>query len=334
MSEQKPYDATPAKRDKALREGNAARSQEIGVVVGFAAAFASVVAIAPTVANSAREAILGSSTRVPDFRSAYAVVGYACVPLVAAAVAGIGVAFAQGGGLRVRAVTFAPKHLAPHEGLKRMFGREAVAGAVRAFCAFVAASVVGGIAIRDALAVTTRGADASALVALAAQSAIRIAAGVLVVGALFAVSDYALARKRWLDGLKMTHDELKRDMREQDGDPHTKGKRKQFHRALVRGSLARVAEAAFVVVNPTHIAIALAYDPPRIGVPEILVRAADEGAATVRKLAREHRIPIVENVALARALYADGESGRAIPQAHYLATAQIVAELARTGVLG
>jgi flagellar biosynthesis protein FlhB len=333
VSAEKPYDATPAKREKAKREGNAARSSEIGVVAAFAAALAGVWGVAPFVASAAREAFVGAARRTSDLHAALVVVALACVPLVLAALVGSAASLAQSGGVHLRAVTFAPKHLAPQSGLKRMLGGEALVGAVRGTCAFVAALAVAGLALRDVLAPAMRGGSLDALAALVGAAAERIAAGVLLVGLAFAAVDYALARKRWLHGLKMSHDELKRDVREHDGDPHAKSRRKTFHRALVRGSLQRVREAAFVVVNPTHVAVALAYDPPRIGVPLVLVRAADEGAAQVRALAREHGVPLVENVGLARALYAEGEVDRPIPQAHYFATAHVVAELARAGVL-
>jgi flagellar biosynthetic protein FlhB len=333
MSESKPYDATPAKRAKARREGNVARSHEIGVVVGFAAAALVTVVVAPVVVERARAALVAATRGAADASAAIVVLALACAPLLGAALAGVAVAIVQGGGLHPRPVAFAPKHLAPLPILKRMLGAEAVVGALRASLAFAAALVVGGFAAREAFATAMRGISVDALAALVVGAAERTCAGVLAVGAAFAAADYALAHRRRLRELKMSHDEIKRDAREQDGDPHAKAKRKQFHRALVRGSLQRVAEAAFVVVNPTHVAIALAYDPPRIGVPEILVRAADDGAARVRALAREYGVPIVENVALARALFAEGEVGRPIPQSHYVATAHVVAELARAGVL-
>jgi flagellar biosynthesis protein FlhB len=333
MSESKPYDATPAKREKARREGNVARSQEACVVAAFAAAGLATLVVAPILAGEARAALVAAARGMADAHATSLALVVACAPMLAAACAGAAVAIAQGGGLHVRPVAFAPKHLAPLPNLKRMLGGEAVVGALRASLAFAAALLVGGFAIRDAFATALRGASVEALTALVADAAERTCAGVLAVGAAFAAAEYALAHRRRLRELKMSHDEMKRDMREQDGDPHAKAKRKHFHRALVRGSLQRVAEAAFVVVNPTHVAIALAYDPPRIGVPEILVRAADDGAARVRALAREHGVPIVEDIALARALFAEGEVGRPIPPSQYLAAAHVVAELARAGVL-
>jgi flagellar biosynthesis protein FlhB len=171
---------------------------------------------------------------------------------------------------------------------------------------------------------------AAALVGSAALRACVIALGV---GLLFAIADYALARRRWLRGLRMSADELKRDAKENDGDPQLRARRTGAHREIVRGAIARTREASFVVVNPTHVAVALRYEPPQVPVPEILVRALDAAALQVRAIAREHGIPIVEDVALARLLHARGRSGRPIPADAYVAVAQVIAELARAELL-
>ncbi|HYL26367.1 MAG TPA: EscU/YscU/HrcU family type III secretion system export apparatus switch protein, partial [Candidatus Nitrosotalea sp.] len=88
-------------------------------------------------------------------------------------------------------------------------------------------------------------------------------------------------------------------------------------------------DAAFVIVNPSHIAVGLEYAPPRVAVPRVLVRAADEAAMRVRAIAASRRIPLVENALLARALYRDCRTGEAIPQRHYVAVAEVVAALLR-----
>ena len=97
--------------------------------------------------------------------------------------------------------------------------------------------------------------------------------------------------------------------------------------------LRRVADAAFVVTNPTHLAIALAYAPPEEPVPRVLVCAADDLAARVRELARASDVPLVENVALARALFAQARAGETIPHGLYVAVAEVVAALSRAGAL-
>ncbi len=128
----------------------------------------------------------------------------------------------------------------------------------------------------------------------------------------------------------MSFEELRRDSKENDGDPLARSRRRALHRQIARGSLQRVKDAAFVVTNPTHIAIALEYRPPQVPVPRVLVRATDDAAARVRDLASAYGIPLVENVALARQLYASAKAGDFIPHETYVAVAEIVAALSKT----
>jgi flagellar biosynthetic protein FlhB len=131
----------------------------------------------------------------------------------------------------------------------------------------------------------------------------------------------------------MSVDDRKRESKEEEGDAAARGRRRALHRALLRGGIRRIKDAAFVVVNPSHVAVALEYEPPRVAVPRVLVRAADAAAIKVRAIAVSRRIPIVENVWLARALYRDCRPGEPIPQEHYVAVAEVVATLLRTSGL-
>ena len=332
----KQYDATPTKRERAQREGNSARSQEISGVAAFAASgltlFALLGLLGPAIASGFALHLHAPQQTLPLPWLA-AILSLALAPPLAAASAGGIVGIAQSGGLRVVPIKVALTKLNPAAGLKRMLGIEAAVTALRAIVAFSVAGLAVAPIVRETFARADSLLAVPAFGALAQASAERALAAVAFVGLVFAGADYALARKKWLKELKMTHDELKRDTKENDGDPQTRMRRKALHRQVVRGSVTRVREAAFVVTNPTHIAIALKYDPPRVSVPEIVVRAADDAAAQVRAMAREIGIPVIENVPLARALYASGEAGRPIANEHFLAVAQIIAELARTGVL-
>ena len=223
--------------------------------------------------------------------------------------------------------------LAPMPGLKRMFGAEAAVAAARASMAFAAALVAVTPAGARSVAAAMTGASPVAAAGIAFAGMLQTCFIALAAGALFAFADYALVRRRWLHSLKMTFDEFKRDAKEQDGDPHAKSRRKQLHRTLVRGGIARTREASFVVVNPTHIAIGLRYAPPAVAVPEIVVRASDALALDVRALAERSHIPIVEDIMLARLLWQMGEAGRPIPAESFVAVATIIAALIRSGVL-
>lgn len=332
---EKPYDATPTRRERARREGNVARSSEAGAIAAFAGAALATAAIVPifgaAVAHLMRVVARDPEVRVPP--ECFAVLGVAALPAVAAAACATLVHALQGGGLRVAGIKCDLSRLNPKAGLARMFGGEAVVSGLRATLTLVIVSLalVPLFLTLVGRAALTRGPFGAAAAAWSAAEHAAMAA--LLVGAVFAGADYALARRRWLRGLKMTLEELKRDRKENDGDPQTRSRRTTMHRALVRGALARVREASFVVVNPTHVAIAIRYAPPAVPLPEILVRAAGAGALRVRALACDLRIPLVENVALARSLYATGTAGRPIPRDTYVAVAQIIAELNHAGLL-
>jgi flagellar biosynthesis protein FlhB len=332
----KRYDATPSRRQRARRDGNVARSGELTSLAAFGAATLAAGAAVPAAAGAALTSLRDVAAHpigggVSPGLASIALAGL--VPAAAAACAASGVALAQGGGLHVTGVRIDLKRLNVVAGLKRMLGGEAFVGVARAALAFgaallamlpLAADVVGaGAAVRAP-------GDAAALVA---SVALRACCAALAVGAVFALADYALARRRWLRGLKMSFDELKRDAKENDGDPQVRARRKSAYRAVVRGAIGRTREASFLVVNPAHVAVAIRYAPPQVPVPQILVRALDDAALRVKAIARRHGIPVVEDVALARLLFAHGESGRAIPPETYLAVAQIIAALAREGVL-
>lgn len=332
---EKRFDATPSRRERAKREGNAARSHEIASIAGFGAALLGLTASLPLVTAAAANAVRASTRagRAIDPLPLLVLAALALVPAACAATGGVLITFAQTGGPRVAPLKLAFNKLAPLPGIKRMFGTEAVVAAARAGVAFGAViAIVAPLGVRTVAAVTaTTSVPAAAGVALDGMlQACFVAGGV---GAFIALADYAVVRRRWLQSLKMTFEEFKRDVKEQDGDPHAKSRRKQLHRTLVRGGIARTREASFVVVNPTHIAIALRYAPPAVPVPEILVRAADGVALDVRAIAERARIPVVENVALARLLWRCGEAGRPIPAESFVAVATAIAALIRAGVL-
>jgi len=150
-----------------------------------------------------------------------------------------------------------------------------------------------------------------------------------VLGVLGAV-DYFLARRRIGEQMKMTLDEIKREHREQDGDPMVRGRRKQRMRELAKRRMAAaVAKADVVVVNPTHYAVALRYDEKADAAPVVVARGTDEQAEKIREIARRHNVPVMSRPPLARALYKHVKEGRAVPANLYRAVAEVLAYVYR-----
>ena len=153
---------------------------------------------------------------------------------------------------------------------------------------------------------------------------------VLTTMALWAGVDIALQHMRFRKRMKMTKEEAKREYKEEDGDPVMKGRRRRKHRELSKGRAAlEVPRADALVVNPTHVAIAIRYRPGESSAPRVTAKGKGQLAEYMRDLARENGIPIVENIALARLLYRRVKVGRSVPADTYKAIAAILAYVYR-----
>ena len=334
MGEDKPFDASPARLARAKRDGDLPRSGDVNVIASIACASTALFGSLGTLGSAARAALTNAASAQPNAPWPYLTIAACALAIcVAALVGALAGTFAQS---RTLVIKFpAPKFekLNPIEGLKKMLSREAFVGGAKALVVSSVVTLASIGPLRETFAASSGASTPGELAALVVHALPRIVVGALAAAALFAVVDVLLERAKWKKRLKMSFDELKRDHKSSEGDPLVRGRRRQAHRALIRGSIGRVREAAFVVTNPTHIAIALEYHPPDCAVPRVLVRAIDDGAHEVRRLACELRVPIVENVPLARALLETTEVGDFIPAGAYGAVAAIVASLVRQKAL-
>jgi flagellar biosynthetic protein FlhB len=147
-------------------------------------------------------------------------------------------------------------------------------------------------------------------------------AGVLFL--LIGAADFLLQKKLYMKSLMMSKEEVKQEYKQDEGDPHVKQMRKHLHEeALMGGAALKVPKADVVVVNPTHLAIALKYDEETMGAPEVVAKGREELAAKIREIAEQHRVPVLRNVPLAHSLYAV-ELGREIPEDLYEAVAEVL----------
>jgi flagellar biosynthetic protein FlhB len=163
------------------------------------------------------------------------------------------------------------------------------------------------------------------LVHTAVTAALRLLRTAAAAGLLLAFVDAAVVRRRNNKQLKMTKQEVKDEFRNSEGDPQVRMARRSRQMAMRRNRMiADVANADVVLVNPTHVAVALRYDPGR-GAPRVLAKGADHSAARIRAAAERHRVPMVADVTLARTLYAACEVGQEIPPDLYRAVAIVLA---------
>jgi flagellar biosynthetic protein FlhB len=147
----------------------------------------------------------------------------------------------------------------------------------------------------------------------------------VLAGLALAALDVVVVRRRTNKQLRMTKREVKEEHKQTDGDPHLKGAIRSRQMAMSRNRMmSEVAKADVVLVNPTHVAVALRYDPSR-GAPRVVAKGAGAVAAKIRERASEHRVPMVEDVPLARALHSQCELGHEVPPDLYEAVARVLA---------
>jgi flagellar biosynthetic protein FlhB len=185
--------------------------------------------------------------------------------------------------------------------------------------------VIGYLAIRSIMPLLGGLVPMSAVLDVVRQHALRLLRTVGAAGLVLAVADYAITRRRNLNDMKMTKDEVKDESRNAEGDPLVKSAIRSRQIAISRSRMiASVAEADVLLINPTHVAVALKYDPLQ-GAPRVIARGAGAIAARIRATAEEARVPMVRDIPLARALYRSCEVGQEIPRELFAAVAQVLA---------
>ncbi len=157
-------------------------------------------------------------------------------------------------------------------------------------------------------------------------SVIRLAffmAGALIV---LGIMDYMFQRWKHTKDLRMTKQEIRDELKNFEGDPHTRMRRREIHRKLAQArELGQVPNADVIITNPTHIAVAIKFDPKTMSAPMVLAKGQGEIARRIREIAASHRIPIIERKPLARALYQQVKVGQEIPLEMYEVFVEIMA---------
>ncbi len=145
-----------------------------------------------------------------------------------------------------------------------------------------------------------------------------------LVGIVGGILDWRVQKRRFLQNQRMTDEEVKRERKDQDGDPAIKAERRRRHRSIMAGTgMASLHSAKVVVINPTHIAVALRYEPSEDDAPMVLATGRDQRAIVIRNKAMSLGIPVVQQVRLARALVSLDE-GELVPEEQYEAVAEII----------
>jgi flagellar biosynthetic protein FlhB len=333
--------ATPRRRQEARDKGEVPKSTEVTTAFLLLTAGGLLWGLGPVLANRFA-ALLGEGTMrmaVPA-RSAAAAADLVrdttmqalltVAPLLGGlTVAALALAAAQARGvLSTKPLQPDWARLSPQKNLRKMIGIRAIAEPTK--------SIIKLFIIGLALYVTLRGAW-SEIMALGLQPPIVLAHWLgrfairllLTAGAtylLLAGADYAFQLWQHEKNLRMTKDEVRREQKETDGDPHVKARLRTLGRALVRRQMFKdVPKADVVVTNPTHIAVALKYDPFVSLAPIVLAAGERKIAERIKRIAFEAGVPVIEDKPLARALFKAGKVGLPIPTELYVAVAEVLA---------
>jgi flagellar biosynthetic protein FlhB len=166
--------------------------------------------------------------------------------------------------------------------------------------------------------------DPAALLGVASSLTMQLLGAVVALLAVVAILDYLFQYRQWFERHKMSVQEMKEEFKQSEGDPHIKGRIRQIRMArMKKRMMAAVPKASVIITNPTHYSVALQYDRG-MAAPICVAKGVDQIAFKIREVAKAHDIPIVENISLARALYATVEIDEEIPVEHYHAVAEII----------
>jgi flagellar biosynthetic protein FlhB len=334
--------ATPKRRRDARRKGQVARSVELPQALSLLAIVFVLPMVLPRLAHTLTTDWQLATARAASAgpNEAPALLGLflgdallALLPLVVAVMAaGVTAGVAMSGG-RPNVALLKPRFdkISPKAGIKRLVSKQTLWEMAKTA---IKIALVGGVAVGAwqaglASVMAASGSFEGSIHAVAgAISAMvrRVAVLALLVG----VMDAVVAHRRHRQSLRMTKQEVKDEAKQSEGNPHMKGAIRGRQAKMSRSRMmAAVAGADVILTNPTHLAIALAYEAGSAA-PTVVAKGADRMAERIRTEATRHGVPLMENKPLARALYRAVEVGDAIPVAFYRAVAEILALVYRT----
>jgi len=326
-SSEKTHPPSQRKLKRAREKGDIPVSRELVSAAVFFSGVLVLGAITPRIALDLRDLLNHCfSDRVNYHFAAERLLVLLSISLLPLVLAALAVSLAQSGFI------FRPKfdfsRINPAKGLKNIFSRQRIFDLVLSFLKFIVVFVLAASAAAGLVKKCLR-ADASLAAGTVAAGKVLffVLLAVALAGLVFGGLDLLLQRHRYLKRLRMSRQELLQELKEQEGDPQLKSERKRVHRQLCQGvGLGAMTRAKLVVVNPTHIAVALAYREGRDQAPWVVVSGWGEKALLIRREAMRLNVPVMEQVELARSLILL-EWGEEIPEELYQATADLVLAL-------
>lgn len=337
--------ASPRKLQKARDDGQVPRSRDLGHLAMLGGGAAVLLALAPQGFTHLRLAVsrqfLFNADTVLEPNSMVerlqlmAVTGLSGCLLFATIVSAIVVlsTMATGGWvLSLKPITPDFTRLSPLSGIKGLFSKKKFAETLKTLVVTICVISLGAYYLYSSLPSIAALVLQPSVMAIDNMVSWLIAGTGLLLGVILLVALIDMPLQNFLHGseLKMSHKEMKDEHKESEGNPQMKGHRRNKQRELSqRGSIRAVPKADFILMNPTHYAVAVKYDEKMMSAPRVISKGADLLAIKIRDIGKAHNIPVLQSPRLARALYAHAELDQDIPSTLYTAVAQVLAYIYR-----
>jgi flagellar biosynthetic protein FlhB len=328
--------ATPKRMKEVRAKGQLSTSRDLVAWLGVAAGAVMIPTTISSVQGASSVAVLAFRNVIADPEPARAISALetglgsvipAITPMLVVVVVTVIAATVVQGGVHLKRPAPKFEQFNLLGGVKRVFGTQALwegakALAKTAVVAMVLISVIQGMM---PILMVAGGLPVSNLVAATATGVGSIVQSAIGAGVALAIADVIVVMRRNRKSTRMTKREVKDENKSSEGDPMVRAQRRSIQLAMGRNRmLAAVTGADVVLLNPTHIAVALKYEPGK-SAPRVIAKGADNIALKIREKATEAGIPMVEDIPLARALHAHCEVGQEIPADLYSAVARVLA---------
>lgn len=333
--------ASEQKLKKARDDGQVSRSEDLSHLAVLGAGAASVLALAPTLFERLQHSmshqmsfdstsVMQTGSMLKRLADATSIGIAGCIAFAAITTSAIIVAAIASGGWVNSLKPLMPdlSRLNPLTGFGNLFTKKKLLSVAKMALMTCVLFAIAGMFLGSGMQTV------SSLVLQPSDASIRhltdwLTSGMgllLLVVLMAALIDVPLQTFLHKDEMKMSHQEVKQEGKESDGNPQMKGKIRQRQREMSqRNSVNAVPKADFVVMNPTHFAVAIRYDEKTMRAPQVISKGTDLLAMKIRDVAKQHAIPVVQSPMLARALYANSELDQDIPSSLYTAVAQVLA---------
>ena len=336
---------TPKRLKKAKEEGQAAQSEELPAVASIVMLVIVLVLLAPSLLQwfiaqmedglSGEISVFADSKAFTSFFNTKIISSILVTcPIFAALVAGAVLSCVAVSGLNFapKALTLKFSEINPAKGWEKLFNIKSLVKLGISIAKLIVVAIVVWIYLKsktDTLAAIQWSEPAQIMTAIA-----KIILGMLIriCVALLAIAAIDVFFQKWKHNqdLKMTKQEVKRDWRDTEGSPEIKTRVRRIQIELTKKRmLQEVPKANVVIVNPTHVAVALRYDTKTMEAPVVVAKGADYLAERIREIARAYGVPVIHRPELARTLYATVKPGNSVPEALYIAVAEVLALIYR-----